>query len=167
MRKNPAALLLTCLLLSLLLLPSCEEAEPVPAGSVGLYYLSGEDGGPALVQEFWDPGSSEVTPESVLQALLNGPYQDEHASPFPRGTALVSCSPDPGDPGCLKIQLTEQYGGLTDVALTLADYSIVLTLGQLEGVTSVEISASGLPSAYRSHQILAPDEAVLEELPLS
>ena len=51
----------------------------------------------------------------------------------------------------LLVDLSEQYGALADVSLTLADYSIVLTLSQLEGVEGVEITAGGHRVSYRSH----------------
>ena len=57
--------------------------------------------------------------------------------------------------------MSEQYGGLTDISLTLADYCIVLTLGQLEGVETVEITSQGHWASYRSHQQMAAGEAVL------
>ena len=66
-------------------------------------------------------------------------------------------------PGVLQVNLSEQYGALTDVSLTLADYCIVLTLSQVEGVESVEITAQGHWASYRSHQQMAAGEAVLRD----
>ena len=56
--------------------------------------------------------------------------------------------------GVLSLDLSEHYSGLSDVSLTLADYCIVLTLGQLESVEQVEITVAGRPLSYRSHQVL-------------
>ena len=61
----------------------------------------------------------------------------------------------------LLVSLSEQYGALTDVSLSLADYAIVLTLSQVEGVEAVEISDEGRHISYRSHQLLDAREAVL------
>ena len=61
----------------------------------------------------------------------------------------------------LRITLSEQYGALTDISLTLADYCIVLTLSQLEEVEGVEIRSGGHSAGYRSHQTLRADEALL------
>ena len=66
-------------------------------------------------------------------------------------------------PGVLLVGLSEQYGALADVSLTLADYCIVLTLAQVEGVETVEISTQGYQASYRSHQLLDPQEAVLRD----
>jgi hypothetical protein len=71
------------------------------------------------------------------------------------------CSWDGERPGVLVVDLSEQYGALADVSLSLADYSIVLTLSQVEGVESVEILSSGRSISYRSHQTLSAGEAVL------
>ena len=59
------------------------------------------------------------------------------------------------------VDLSEQYGALTDLSLTLADYCIVLTLSQVEGVEGVEITAGGHSVSYRGHQLLTAGEAVL------
>ena len=61
----------------------------------------------------------------------------------------------------LLVDLSEQYGALADISLSLADYSIVLTLSQAEGVEEVEITAGGRRVNYRSHQLLSAGEAVL------
>ena len=159
--------ILPALLALLLLLPACGRGEGTPEGEYRLYFLTGADSGPALAAEPWSPAEegAEVGPEELLEALLAGPVSEDLSSPFPRGTTLRSLSQDPENEGNLLIYLSEQYGGLTDVSLTLADYAIALTLGQLEGVESVEITAAGRPAGYRSHQLLVPDEAVLDELP--
>ena len=111
-------------------------------------------------------GDPDPDPETLLRALLSGPSQEDLTSPFPKGTALQGCTWDPDDPGNLLVTLSEPYSELTDVALTLADYSIVLTLSQLDGVQTVEITAPGLRAGRRSHLKLAKEEAVLgsEEL---
>ena len=57
--------------------------------------------------------------------------------------------------------LSEQYGALADISLTLADYCVVLTLSQLAEVEQVEITAQGHWAVYRSHQELSAEEAVL------
>ena len=96
-----------------------------------------------------------------MEALLAGPQGEELRTPFPREVTLQSWNWDPEMEGNLQIYLSEQYGGLTDISLTLADYSIVLTLAQLEGVESVEIISEGHTANYRSHQILRPEEVLL------
>ena len=147
------------------------KEEEVPAEYL-LYFAVSRDvaSGPALDTEPFDPadcttahpeGESCPSPGDLVQALLAGPQEEGHRSPFPRGVTLVSWTWDEEQPGNLQIRLSEQYGGLTDIALTLADYAIVLTLSQLEGVETVEIASGGRAISYRSHQILSEEEAEL------
>ena len=148
---------LTALLAVALLLAACggKEAENLEDGCV-LWFCTpaGENHGPALMSQpctLENPG-----PEELLTALLAGPASEESLSPFPRGVTVRQCIPDEERPGVLLVDLSEQYGAL-------ADYSIVLTLSQLEGVEGVEITAGGHRVSYRSHQLLDAQEAVLRD----
>ena len=138
------------------------------AGEYVLYFSAGRNtvSGPALVSEPYpqEEGDAAPGPGELLEALLAGPAEEGHRSPFPRGVALVSLSWDEEQPGNLRVRLSEQYGGLTDISLTLADYAIVLTLSQLERVETVEILSEGHTANYRSHQILSAQEAELPGL---
>lgn len=147
------------LVLLLVLLGSC-SAPPAGRGDYQLYFTSTAVQGPALLSEPYEgqetPGAAEL-----LAALLDGPTQEGHASPFPPGVTLREWRLEEG---VLTVNLSEQYGGLTDISLTLADYCIVLTLGQLEGVEAVEITVADRTVGYRSHPLLRPDEV---EFPVS
>lgn len=147
------------LLILALLLAACNGETEHTEGPVLWFCTGGErDHGPALSPQ---PYEGEMTPETLLSALLAGPDQAGLVSPFPRGVAMQRWSWDEERPGVLLVDLSEQYGALADVSLSLADYSIVLTLSQVEGVEEVEITAGGRKVSYRSHQLLAPGEAVL------
>lgn len=150
---------LRILFLLVLLLSACGGREKPELEGPVLWFCTGEEGhGPALSAQ---PYQGEVQPEALLSALLAGPTQEGLTSPFPRGVALRRCTWDEERPGVLLVDLSEQYGSLADVSLSLADYSIVLTLSQAEGVESVEITAGGRRVSYRSHQTLSVQEAVL------
>ena len=151
--------LLWLLLLPVFLLSACGGQEkPEPEGPVLWFCTGGKDHGPALSAQ---PYEGEVQPEALLSALLAGPTQEGLTSPFPRGVTLRRCAWDEERPGVLLVDLSEQYGALADISLSLADYSIVLTLSQVEGMESVEITAGGRRVSYRSHQTLSAQEAVL------
>ena len=64
--------------------------------------------------------------------------------------------------GLLTLNLSEQYGGLADVSLALADYCLVLTMSQIAGVDSVQIQSDGHTYHSRSHQTMTSQEAVLD-----
>ena len=153
---------LAALLAALLLLAACGGREDREEQDFVLYYLlEGEPvHGSALDWEPY-PGEADPGPEELLTALLAGPTQEGLTSPFPRGVSLLSWDWDEEEPGVLRITLSEQYGALTDISLTLADYCIVLTLSQLEEVEGVEIRSGGHSAGYRSHQTLRAGEALL------
>lgn len=159
---------LPILLALLLSLSACGgREEPREEGGYRLWFAaddkqSGYGHGPALDSEAY-PGEDKPGPEELLSALLAGPTREGLRSPFPRGLTLRQWSWDEERPGVLLVGLSEQYGALADVSLTLADYCIVLTLSQVDGVEGVEISTQGYQASYRSHQLLNPQEAVLRD----
>jgi len=134
--------------------------SPAVAAEQGAFIDQGGHG-PALDREDWSGGKGEPKPRELLSALLAGPTGEGRITPFPRGVTVRGCAFDEERPGVLVVRLSEQYGALTDISLTLADYCIVLTLSQLQGVEAVEIRSEGHSGNYRSHQLLSKDEAIL------
>lgn len=160
---------LTCALLSLCLLFTCTCCTPEDSETTAdysLYFLVSGDvtQGSALDTQPYLPTNEDevVDPGVLIAALLGGPTAEGLSSPFPRGVTLESWRLD-GTTGNLVVGLSEQYGGLTDISLTLADYCLVLTLCQLEDVSTVEILSAGRTANYRSHQILQESEALLDD----
>ena len=149
------------LLILTLLLAACGGETEHAEGPVLWFCTGGERShGPALSPQ---PYQGEMTPEALLSALLAGPTLEGLRSPFPRGVTLRQLSWDEERPGVLLVGFSEQYGALADISLTLADYCVVLTLAQVEGVDTVEIFTQGYQASYRSHQLLDPQEAVLRD----
>ena len=131
--------LLPWLLAAALFLSGC--GSTTQNSGVLLYFCTGSQThhGPAIQsQPYSGPAGPGV--EELVAALLAGPTQEGLVSPFP-----------------------QQYGGLADVSLTLADYCLVLTLSQIEGVDTVQIQSAGHTYHSRSHQTLKPGEAVLDQ----
>ena len=159
---------LSILLAAALLLSACGSREiPQEAGGFRLWFAADEGQanyghGPALDSEAY-AGVDDPGPEELLSALLAGPTLEGLRSPFPRGVTLRQLSWDEERPGVLLVGFSEQYGALADISLTLADYCVVLTLAQVEGVDTVEIFTQGYQASYRSHQLLDPQEAVLRD----
>ena len=94
--------------------------------------------------------------------LLEGPESEELTSPFPAGVTLRGWELKDG---VVTVDFSARYAALSGVALTLADYSVVDTLCQLETVDAVEITADGDRLTYRDHQrMTASDAWTLEEI---
>lgn len=117
----------------------------------------------------WLSHRGEPTVEGYLSALLAGPPADSPLrSPIPAGTRLLGWSLD--ERGVLRVDLSEGYGALAGIDLTLADYCITLTLSQIEGVRRVVITAAGQPLAQRYWQHHAPEQVIFsgaEEEPVA
>lgn len=161
-RYGRQALLLS--LLALCVLVSCRmQAQPPEEdpNAIRLYFLNNRsDTGSAIAAEPYT-GEQAATVRILINALLKGPAGEGLSSPFPAGTTLRGWSVEDG---LLQLDLSEQYGDLSGIDLTLADYCMALTLCQLEGVERVRITVAGLPLAYRGHDILDPSEAMLDGL---
>ena len=122
-------------------------AEPDPAnrsampGGLGTQAYEGRENVPA-----------------VMAALLEGPAAEGSLrSPFPAGTRLLNWSQSSG---IVRVDLSQAYGGLVGVDLTIADYCITLTLTQIEGVEGVCITVNGAELPYRSRQIFRREDVV-------
>ena len=145
----------------LLLLGSCSTAAE--KGGYQLYFASGLEDGSAILSEPYQ-GEADPGPRELMEALLSGPTEEELNSPFPSGVSLRSWGLEEG---VLVLNLSEQYGGLTDISLTLADYCLVLTLSQVDGVDAVQIQSAGHTYHSRSHQTMQAEEAILDQEALS
>ena len=161
MRKKTALILAVILLLTA---AGCGRKAQQPKTDYVLYFppASNVSYGSALVAQAWER-EEDIPPEAeeVLYALLGGPVQEGLSSPFPRGVYLVRTEWDAAKPGTLRVRLSEGYSGLSNIALTVADYSIVLSLSQLEGVEAVEIVSGSYSAGYRSRSTMRAWDAEL------
>ncbi len=92
----------------------------------------------------------------LMNALLEGPSDQNLTSPFPVGTKMLWAGwlSD----GTLVINLSEEYSGLVGMELTLADYCITYTLCQMERVDQVEILVVNQGNPFRNNLTLSPDD---------
>ena len=88
------------------------------------------------------------------------PFGGSGGDPFPEGVRLLSWEVEEGR---LHLDLSEQYGGLSGVDLTVADACLTLTLCQVEGVESVYVTVEGREIPYRRVQQLGPDGLLLTD----
>ena len=158
MKKRVCALLLLFLLC---LLTACGQRTGAD-GPYRIYFLPDRQTGygSALAAQDWE-GTGTPLSEELMQALLDGPTQEGLVSPFPRGLSVQSLELE-GDTIC--VTLSEHYSGLTDMAQTLADACIVMTLCQLPGVEAVEISADGFWASRPASRTLTPEQLELSSL---
>ena len=156
--------MLLALVLSLCLLSGCAAV-----GSAGekdglrLYYaaaLETHRGGDAIdsVTVTWDRLPEEdkaAQAEAVLSLLLGACQEKGFRSPIPAGTTLRSVTIKGGTAW---VDFSGNYGQLSGMALTIADYCVTLSLTQLEGIYAVRITVNEQELAYRdSNMFLAGD----------
>lgn len=115
--------------------------------------------GATLASEGFDPAETP-TVEDLMVRLLSGPESESLVSPFPKETSLRSFYLKDS---VAYINLSEAYGGLSGIQLTLADYAITLTLCQLPEVEGVSITVENDPVPFRYRQILTSADVLLEE----
>ena len=150
--------------LFLLALCACAPAEE-ETGEYQVYFISdpaGKEvraGGSALESEGRSLPEGADPAEGLMECLLSGPLSGALRSPIPEGVRQLS-APTIED-GVCRVDLSEGYGSLSGVELTLADYCIALTLCQLPGVDAVTIDVEGEPIPYRARQVLRPEDAAL------
>lgn len=147
-----------CLLLALLLtlgLTGCLEQEQGTAYAV--YYLNRAEGEEnALASEKHTLPQDTQPVEGLLQLLLTEPQSEVLEKAIPDGVRVRKWSIHNG---LLTVDFSSAYASLSGIDLTLADYSVVLTLTQLEEVDTVMITADGEMLAYRDHQRLTAEDA--------
>jgi len=159
MRKYMTALIL----LAVSLLAGCAASELDGSGYPVYFLNQAEDGGRALKAESRELEAEADLVEGLLLALLEGPQREDLGRIIPASVSLQGWTLNNG---LLTVDLSGSYGMLSGIDLTLADYSLVLTLTQLEEVEAVMITVEGEPLPYRDHQRLTADDvrgAVLQE----
>jgi len=159
--KKTALILAALLFLTTL---GCSKQTQPPQTDYVLYFppAANVSHGSALVAQPWERESEEPPGvEEMLNALLEGPQQEGLTSPFPKGVRLLRMERDTQEPDKLVVRFSEEYSSLSNLALTLADYSVVLTLSQLEEVEGIEIVSSSYSASYRSRWTMRAEDAEL------
>lgn len=127
-----------------------------------LWYLSDFTEDPLGKTEIPDWGTETYAGRmeipDVMNALLAGPGESGGlTSPIPEGTQLLGWSLEGS---IAQVDLSGEYGRLSGVDLTLADYCITLTLTQLEGVDSVRITVEGAEVPGRAQRVLRESDVL-------
>ena len=161
LRRNSGLLLV--LWTGLLLLSACalveSGEETQPQGAYKVYYaVTGEEATVQAVDWEYHVPSGEDTASALAELVLSQPETPGLTSPAPSGTRLLSCQQEEGQ---LRLDLSEQYGGLSGVDLTVANSCLTLTLCQLEGVEEVYITVEGEPLPYQTMRTMGKDDVLL------
>ena len=153
------------LLLSVFVLAACAQKAHPPQSNYRLYLLPQADsarGADAIAEspvEIADEGrTTQELAQRLLEAMLLPPEDPLLRSPFPGGTQLQELSIS-GKRAC--VDFSANYGGLSGIDLSLADYCVALTLTQLDGVNAVTITANGHEIPYRRTQLLTAADPLL------
>ena len=115
------------------------EAKDVPGGDIL-----------ATVRVDWNDQaelSAQKQAQAAIEQLLGECEEDGFVSSIPEGTRLLSCSVS----GSLaRVDFSAEYGQLSDMELTIADYCVALTLTQIEPIRMVRILVNG-QELHRGH----------------
>ncbi len=159
-------LLLLSALAALLALCSCaEHAQEADESGYEMYFLAepGVSGGDAIAarSERYVPDETmevEECARALVEQLLSDPQETSLRSPVPEGTTLQSLTIAGRR---AQLDFSAQYGRLSGIDLSLADYCVTLTLTQLPGVNAVSITANGRELPYRKTQVLLAADTLL------
>lgn len=147
------AKLLFLLLLLLICCTACESQENTPSVVYQVYFppKSQSFGDPALGAEQHAIKEGEEAIPELLRLLLEGPKGERLQAILPEGLLVRDWNLKSG---VLSVDFSSGYGLLSGIDLTLADYSVTITLSQVPGVETVVTSVEGDPITYRDRESL-------------
>ena len=153
------------LLLTAFTLAACAQKAQEPKDNYTLYLVSQAEsarGADAIAEygvKIADEGcDTQELAQKLLEALLQGTADTQYLSPFPNGTQLQELSISGKR---AYVDFSANYGRLSGIELSLADYCVALTLTQLDGVNAVTITANGHEIPYRRTQLLTAADPLL------
>lgn len=154
-------ILSACCAALLVLLCACASQEPEAQEGVAIYFAMNDPqpGGQAVGCEHHTLSNTAEPVEELLTLLFSGPAEGSAlVSPFPNGVTVLSWRQEEGR---LTVDLSEQYGDLSGIDLTIANSCLTLTLCQLEVMASVSVTVEGNTLFYQTTQQLSPSDLLL------
>lgn len=149
----------------LLLLPlcACDDGKDASAAENGymLWFTVARDSSrndSAAVYREMREWKNTPSAYELMKVLLEGPQSEDLYSPFPDNVSIRFLIRD-GE--TVWVDLSEEYGNLSGINLTLADYCIALTLCQLTEIENVKITVEGEPVHNRNRQTLREGDVLL------
>lgn len=163
MKRTLSILLSALLLLSLL---GCTIKEETVTEGLRLYGVNAAQsrlGGDVITSTIvpWSdlPDDREAQAAAVAELLLTS--TEDYLSPLPAGTMLRSVKLSGST---AYVDLSSAYYQLSDIALTIADYCITLSLTQLTGIYAVRITVEGRELPYRHKQVFLAGDVLLSSM---
>lgn len=148
--------ILALLLCTVLLLTGCTGSQPTVSST--FYYrrstteFDGTDG--IIACENRSITSPLSDPESLLNAYFAGPQDEKLTSPFPRDSAVVRWEMRDDT---LLLTMSEQFGALSGVDLSIACACICRTFTELLPVSQIQLKLSEGLLAGKSELVFSPD----------
>lgn len=149
MKRRGALVLALCVLFSLA--AACGPASEQVVYEVYFLKKNARFTESALGSEQHRIDAEEDPVTALLERLVKGPESEKYVAAIPEGTQVRD---QKLENGLLTVDFSSSYGSLSGIELTLADYSVTMTLSQVEGVSAVAITVEGEPVTYRSRETL-------------
>lgn len=140
--------------LSMLFLYACYRNFPTEEKLFQFYYVNDyHSTGRALkaIPRYLPETKDEIQWLTLMEAHLSFALEPDVHSPFPNGTRLLTTKEE--IPQIADVYFSSEYGELSGIDKTMADYAVVETLCQLPTVTAVRIFVQGkeeIPPILRS-----------------
>lgn len=149
-----------CLLLALALaaLSGCSGQQTAKQDFLLYYAAPFQSDGAALQGESWPDAPEQPDPAQVVDRLLQSPQDPQLEPLFPPELRLLGWTLEDG---LLTLVFSEEYSALSGISLILANFSLVLTLTQLDAVEQVTVTVEGAPLPEGSGQGLSPSDLLL------
>ena len=149
-----------CILLLLLSILLCACNGKEEGVTYDLYFptKTAAFGEPTLIAEPCRLEEGEEVIPQLLKLLLKGPEGEGASSIIPHRVRVRDWTLKDG---VLTVDFTSPYGLLSGIDLTLADYSVTITLSQVPGVSSVVTTVEGDPITYRDYPKLRAEDVLL------
>lgn len=143
-------LCLLAMMLAFFGLSACTQEESLDSAYL-LYFpvAEGEFSSAAIDSEVIELAEEAELISSLLGLLIAGPTEENLVDIFPTGVRVRDWTLEDG---VLYVDFTSRYGLLSGIDLTLADYSVTMTLTQLEEVSAVVTTVEGDRATYRENQ---------------
>lgn len=160
-------MILLLLVLSFLFTWGCTEmpSEADMEAPVRFYYKVSDDhygaAAGAIEYELYDAEGHETNYDRILTVYFQGPQSGSLVAPFPKATGLRGVWLDGGT---MHIDLSDDFGLLSGIDLTLACSCITMTCLQFPGVEAVTIRSLGRLLENKDSITMNADSLILKDL---